>query len=146
MKVHDAVSVTGRQDTPWDCGDPVRTPAQARRLVRRALGVPGPATLPGPGADPLLDDLLLVVSELVTNAQRHAGGVTGFALDVGPDGATVGVSDASRQAPRCVPGGGLRTGGFGWPIVLRLCREVTVDVRPDGKTVTAVVPVTDRRG
>ncbi|MFI8823707.1 ATP-binding protein [Streptomyces sp. NPDC053431] len=111
----------------------VRTSAQARRSIRRALE---------PGATAAqVDDVLLVASELVTNAQRHAGGVTGFGLAVGRDSVTVSVSDSSRRTPRYTLPRDLRPGGFGWPIVLHLCREVTVDVRPEGKTVRAVVPV-----
>ncbi|MEV5972145.1 ATP-binding protein [Streptomyces sp. NPDC051921] len=113
----------------------VRTSAQARRSVRRAL-TSGTAAVSAQ-----VDDVLLVASELVTNAQRHAGGVTGFALAVGRDSVTVSVSDSSPRTPRYTLSPDLRPGGFGWPIVLHLCREVTVDVGPGGKTVRAVVAV-----
>ncbi|MCX5231646.1 ATP-binding protein [Streptomyces sp. NPDC006553] len=114
---------------------PVRTPADARQLVRHAL-----ATL-GPLRPAQVEDLLLVTSELVTNAHRHAGGVTGFGIGVGRDQVTVSVSDASGEAPLYERHDGLRLGGYGWPIVLRLCREVTVDAGPDGKTIHAAVAV-----
>ncbi|CAM5278989.1 hypothetical protein [Streptomyces narbonensis] len=39
---------------------------------------------------------------------------------------------------------GLRPSGYGWPIVLRLCRDVTVDAGPEGKTVHATMAL-DRR-
>ncbi|MFH9725266.1 ATP-binding protein [Streptomyces sp. NPDC017254] len=117
-----------------NCGSSaVRTPADARQLVRRTLA----------GLAPLrpaqVDDLLLVTSELVTNAYRHGGGVTGFGIGVGRDRVTVSVSDSSEESPLYELREELRTGGFGWPIVLRLCREVTVDTRPDGKTIHAAV-------
>ncbi|MFF5922425.1 ATP-binding protein [Streptomyces flavochromogenes] len=114
---------------------PVRTPAEARQLVRHALAALGPL----PPAK--VEDLLLVTSELVTNAHRHAGGVTGFGIGVGRDRVTVSVSDASGKAPAHERREGLRLGGYGWPIVLRLCREVTVDAGPDGKTIHAAVTV-----
>lgn len=112
---------------------PVRTPAEARRIVRHALAALGPL----PPAQ--VDDLLLVTSELVTNAHRHGGGVTGFGLKVGRDRVTVSVSDASGNSPVYELRQELRPGGFGWPIVLRLCREVTVDTHPGGKTIHAAV-------
>ncbi|MFI1658629.1 ATP-binding protein [Streptomyces sp. NPDC020472] len=114
---------------------PLLTPAQARRLVRRTLAALGPLR------DSQVDDLLLVTSELVTNAHRHGGGLTSFGIAVGDDRVTVSVADASGEPPRHEPREGLRPGGFGWPIVLRLCREVSVDTRPDGKTVHAAVTV-----
>ncbi|WP_051844560.1 ATP-binding protein [Streptomyces globisporus] len=114
---------------------PLLTPAQARRLVSRTLADLGPLR------DSQVDDLLLVTSELVTNAHRHGGGLTSFGIAVGGDRVTVSVADASVEPPRHEPREGLRPGGFGWPIVLRLCREVSVDARPDGKTVHAAVTV-----
>ncbi|MFJ5073322.1 ATP-binding protein [Streptomyces sp. NPDC088553] len=117
------------------CAPPVRSPADARQLVRHALAALGPL----PTAQ--VEDLLLVTSELVTNAHRHAGGVTGFGIGVGRDRVTVSVSDASGEPPLYERQGDLRPGGYGWPIVLRLCREVTVDAGPDGKTIHAAVTV-----
>ena len=112
---------------------PVRTPAQARQLVRRTLAALGPLR------PSQVEDLLLVTSELVTNAHRHGGGVTGFGIGIGRDRVTVSVSDASEESPLYELREELRPGGFGWPIVLRLCREVTVDKGPDGKTIHAAV-------
>ncbi|MFJ5137910.1 ATP-binding protein [Streptomyces sp. NPDC088707] len=120
----------------WDAGaPPVRTPADARQLVRHTLAALGPL----PPAQ--VEDLLLVTSELVTNAHRHAGGVTGFGIGVGRDRVTVSVSDGSGEAPLYERREELRPGGYGWPIVLRLCREVTVDAGPHGKTIHAAVTV-----
>ncbi|MET9952539.1 ATP-binding protein [Streptomyces sp. NPDC006339] len=112
----------------------VRTSAQARRAVRRALA----SCLPRRPSQ--VDDLMLVASELVTNAQRHAGGVTAFAIGLGRDSVTISVGDASPRTPQYTFHQELRPGGFGWPIVLHLCRQVLLDVRSDGKTVHAVVP------
>ncbi|MBP2580116.1 anti-sigma regulatory factor (Ser/Thr protein kinase) [Streptomyces sp. PvR006] len=114
---------------------PVRTPADARQLVRHTLAALGPLR------PAQVEDLLLVTSELVTNAHRHAGGVTGFGIGVEHDRVTVSVSDASGQTPLYERPADLRPGGYGWPIVLRLCHEVTVDAGPDGKTIHAAVAV-----
>ncbi|MGW8764904.1 ATP-binding protein [Streptomyces sp. NPDC055815] len=130
MDAAGARAAAGRAGT-----SPLVTPAQARQLVRHTL------TALGPLRASQVDDLLLVTSELVTNAHRHGGGVTSFGIAVGSDRVTVSVADASEEPPRHELRGGLRPGGFGWPIVLRLCREVTVDTRPDGKTVHAAVMV-----
>ncbi|MFB7588874.1 ATP-binding protein [Streptomyces sp. NPDC056169] len=121
----------GARNAGWP---PVRTtPAEARQLVRRML------TGLGPLRPSQVEDLLLVTSELVTNAHRHGGGVTGFGIGIGRDRVTVSVSDASTESPLYELREELRPGGFGWPIVLRLCCEVTVDTGPDGKTIHAAV-------
>ncbi|WP_435971882.1 ATP-binding protein [Streptomyces sp. Qhu_M48] len=112
---------------------PVRTPAQARQAVRHTLAGLGPLH------PAQIEDLLLVTSELVTNAHRHAGGVTGFGLGIERDRVTVSVSDASTASPLYELHDELRPGGFGWPIVLRLCREVSVDTQAEGKTIHAAV-------
>ncbi|MEU6944579.1 MULTISPECIES: ATP-binding protein [unclassified Streptomyces] len=113
----------------------VRTSTQARDVTRRRLaGI-------RPSDESQVDDLLLVVSELVTNAERHGGGLIDFRLDVTRDTATVSVSDASEDAPLYRRHEPLVPGGFGWPIVLHLCREVAVTVRRGGKTIHAVVPL-----
>ncbi|MFE1551651.1 ATP-binding protein [Streptomyces sp. NPDC058718] len=112
---------------------PVRTPAQARQLVSHTLAVLGPLR------PSQVEDLLLVTSELVTNAYRHGGGITCFGIGIGRDRVTVSVSDASEESPLYELREELRPGGFGWPIVLRLCCEVTVDTSPDGKTIHAAV-------
>ncbi|MEV4948883.1 ATP-binding protein [Streptomyces sp. NPDC053755] len=113
----------------------VRTSADARETTRRRLARIRPVNRSQ------VDDLLLVVSELVANAERHAGGPTGFRLDLARDSATVSVTDASGTLPENRRGAALTPGGYGWPIVERLCREVTVSVHEGGKTIRAVVPL-----
>ncbi|MFI9169684.1 ATP-binding protein [Streptomyces lincolnensis] len=87
------------------------------------------------------DAVLLVVSELVTNAVRHAGGVTRFHLAAGPGTVTVSVDDASPTAPQPQRLDALRPGGFGWHLVQELSADVRVRLRPGGKTVSAVLPL-----
>ncbi|MFJ8470198.1 ATP-binding protein [Streptomyces swartbergensis] len=84
--------------------------------------------------------MLLVVSELFTNAVQHAGGVTGFRLEAGPGRVTVQVEDASTISPRPLSLDATRPGGFGWHLVQQLAMEARVAVHAAGKTVTAVVP------
>lgn len=89
-------------------------------------------------------DLLLVVSELVTNAIRHGDGLAGFEARPTEEGLWIAVHDHSARVPRAAyafptthPGG-----GYGWPLVARLTRDVAVDVRPQGgKTISALVPL-----
>lgn len=81
------------------------------------------------------DDVLLVVSELVTNAVRHAPGPLGLELGLVPGGIEIAVRDTSSRPPRSrTPD---LTGGRGWPIVQTLARRVRVVPRHDGKTVHA---------
>jgi anti-sigma regulatory factor (Ser/Thr protein kinase) len=81
------------------------------------------------------DDVLLVVSELVTNAVRHAPGPLILELSLLSGGIGIGVRDSSPSLPRLrAPD---RTGGRGWPIVESLARQVRVVPRGDGKTVHA---------
>ncbi|MEW1691328.1 ATP-binding protein [Streptomyces sp. NPDC091265] len=91
-----------------------------------------------------LADVLLVTSELVTNAIRHGGGLTGFAAALTDDGLLLDVADASTQLPVVTDpadrGRGL-VGGFGWPLICRLARHVAVTPRPDGKQITALLPL-----
>ncbi|MDX3327376.1 MULTISPECIES: ATP-binding protein [Streptomyces] len=88
------------------------------------------------------DTVLLVVSELVTNALRHGDGTCTLDLTAHPDTIEVAVHDDSPQAPRMrTPDLNGRTGGFGWPMVNRLARTTSVTPRPSGgKTVRALLP------
>ncbi|MBJ3808967.1 ATP-binding protein [Streptomyces flavofungini] len=84
--------------------------------------------------------VLLVVSELVTNALRHARGVTGLRLSHHPRGLTVSVHDAGDRPPRPRPLEPDRPGGFGLHLVRGLTEGVEVEWRAGGKNVWATVP------
>lgn len=92
-------------------------------------------------------DLLLVVSELVTNAIRHGDGLAGFEATPGPQGIRLAVHDHSDVVPGVAYGSGaLPVGhhgnGYGWPLILRLARDITIRHRPQGgKTVSVLVPL-----
>ncbi|MFD3538484.1 ATP-binding protein [Streptomyces sp. NPDC058662] len=81
------------------------------------------------------DDVLLVVSELVTNAVRHAPGPAVLELGLLPRGVGITVRDTSPRLPYSRPPD--RTGGRGWSIVQSLARLVRVVPRRDGKSVHA---------
>ncbi|MFD9367958.1 ATP-binding protein [Streptomyces sp. NPDC060020] len=103
---------------------------EARVLVAGLLA-PAPGGF-GPG-DAVIADALLVTSELVTNAFRHGGGLTGFAAETDGRTLTISVSDASSEAPRTAADhGALSEGGFGWELIHLLARRVSVDRLPGG--------------
>ncbi|MCX4682036.1 ATP-binding protein [Streptomyces sp. NBC_01433] len=88
------------------------------------------------------DTVVLVVSELVTNALRHGGGTCTLNLTAHPDSIEVAVHDSSPHAPRMrTPDRTGGTGGFGWHMVNHLARTTTVTRQPvGGKTVSALLP------
>lgn len=116
---------------------PPQTGDQAREITRGFLR----AVRPGAAAADV-DAVLLGVSELVTNAVRHAGGVTDFLLEPRRGGIVVAVSDASVRRPRKVEINPAVPGGFGWLLVRELASEVIVTLSPGrGKTVRAAFPL-----
>jgi len=116
---------------------PPQSGERARELTRGFLRAEKP------GADAAdVDAVLLGVSELVTNAVRHAGGVTDFHLESEREGVAVEVSDASVRRPRTVEINPSVPGGFGWMLVRELASEVTIALHPGrGKTIRAAFPV-----
>ncbi|MFF7339832.1 ATP-binding protein [Streptomyces sp. NPDC008163] len=94
----------------------------------------------------VVDDTLLVTSELVTNAIRHGGRLTAFETEITGDGLRITVGDASSESPAELPAKeprvraeAPRIGGYGWPLVRLLARRVSVGVDPDGKRITVVM-------
>ncbi|MEW1612475.1 MULTISPECIES: ATP-binding protein [unclassified Streptomyces] len=119
-----------------------RTAAEARDRVETLLdkGIPGRENEPLDTI--LLADVLLVTSELVTNAIRHGGGLTAFDARLSTDGLTLCVDDASLLPPvvtRPADRGRDGTGGFGWPLIRCLAKHVAVTQRPGGKRITAFI-------
>ncbi|MFD3550125.1 ATP-binding protein [Streptomyces sp. NPDC058655] len=119
-----------------------RTAAQARSYVR-GLVESGPV-LGSAEREAFLADVLLVVSELVTNALRHGGGITEFEAEVGAEGLRLTIGDARSEFPTVRPreaGAGV-VGGYGWPLVARLSQHVTVTPVPaGGKRIEVLVPL-----
>ncbi|WP_306327437.1 ATP-binding protein [Streptomyces venezuelae] len=140
--------MTTAHRTPHTSRHPApRDAAEARARVARALerAALGPGTPPSTTA---VGDALLVTSELVTNALRHAGGLTGFGVDVDGTAVTISVADPSAELPHLTDvrrrerAFGAAEGGFGWPLVRRLAEEVRVFLPPEGgKTIEVRLPL-----
>ncbi|MEU6526946.1 ATP-binding protein [Streptomyces sp. NPDC046924] len=82
---------------------------------------------------------LLVVSELVTNADRHSGGPYILELEGTDEAITVAVYDSSGTLPRVFPRDPRRVGCHGLEIVRALARDLFVERVPVGKRVGAVL-------
>ncbi|MFR9793027.1 ATP-binding protein [Streptomyces sp. MB22_4] len=86
------------------------------------------------GAD---GELLLLVSELVTNADRHSSGPYILELEGTDAFVTVSVCDSSTALPHRFPKNPQRVGRHGLEIVHALAAEVAVERVPVGKRVIA---------
>ncbi|MFE8955181.1 ATP-binding protein [Streptomyces althioticus] len=86
--------------------------------------------------------VLLVVSELVTNADRHSTGPYILELEGTDTTLTVAVYDSNGTLPRVFPRDPQRIGRHGLEIVRALAREVGVERVPVGKRVRAVIDLT----
>ncbi|MGW7313716.1 ATP-binding protein [Streptomyces sp. NPDC054854] len=116
---------------------------QARDHVRSLIEASG-ITGDGAAAEDTLTDALLVTSELVTNAIRHGGGIVDFSASVAPDGLRLAITDANTDNPVTLPRppGTVGAGGFGWPLIRRLTRSVTIRPTPQGgKRIEVVMPL-----
>lgn len=130
-------------DDPLDRG--VRTlgswelPAAAHvpALLRRELvSLFGKWQLP----EDTLDAVLLVATELVTNAVDHARPPIRVRLAVTPAGIRLEVGDGSRDAPRLRPINPSAVRGRGLQMVNRMCARWSWAVGKVGKVVWAEVP------
>lgn len=116
--------------------------AEARSFAARFLGrlrTEWCATIDAPAED----KVLLVVSELVTNADRHSNGPYILDLEGTDDAVTVCVYDSSSALPRRYPKDPERVGRHGLEIVHALAAEVGVERVPVGKRVRALLRLTD---
>jgi anti-sigma regulatory factor (Ser/Thr protein kinase) len=109
--------------------------AAARRLVEAFVADCDPP------ADPLVvRDALLAVSELVTNAVRHAPGPCTLSLCDDGRRLTIAVSDTSPRMPRerdvDVREG---VGGLGLRLLQALCERVETQIEAPGKTVSVTL-------
>ncbi|WP_411116750.1 ATP-binding protein [Streptomyces sp. 058-1L] len=123
-------------------GDSAAGVSQARQAARAFTDRLTPASRPD-----MADALVLVVSELVTNALRHGGGSFSVRLTAHPDAVEVAVDDVSPRMPRLrAPDLTDDGGGFGWPMINRLARTTAITRRrAGGKTVTAFLPRSQHR-
>ncbi|MEU1091029.1 ATP-binding protein [Streptomyces sp. NPDC005892] len=86
-------------------------------------------------------DALLVVSELVTNAVRHAPGPCSLALDLDEGLLKIAVSDTSKRSPQAQAFEPRRIGQHGLEIVVALCDRVDSVSTARGKIVCAQIMV-----
>ncbi|MFF4957696.1 ATP-binding protein [Streptomyces sp. NPDC001222] len=100
-----------------------------------------------PPAEQAVTDLLLVTSELVSNAIRHGGGVVAFEATPARDGIRLTVHDRSPDIPTVAFGSGALPvghdgGGYGWPLIIKLAYDIVIEPCADGgKAVSVVVPL-----
>ncbi|MFJ7773154.1 ATP-binding protein [Streptomyces sp. NPDC097107] len=95
-----------------------------------------------------VDDVLLTVSELVTNAHVHARSHAQLVMTWDGQCLHVAVHDASRELPTPRPPSGQRLGGRGMFLVDVLADSWEARPCPDGKTVIACFrpPAEDEAG
>lgn len=89
-----------------------------------------------------LDEALLVVSELVTNAVRHAGSPLTLHLLARPDHLRVEVEDQAPGLPRMRQSASTDFGGRGLALVEAVSRQWGSSPCPTGKVVWATLALT----
>jgi len=102
----------------------------ARRFVRACLGERHPG----------LEDALLVISELASNAVHHAGSAFAVQVSLVGNSFRIGVRDPSSVVPRLLPMTVNAESGRGIATVAALSTRWGIDTHPSGKTVWAEVP------
>ncbi|MEU8794155.1 ATP-binding protein [Streptomyces sp. NPDC048643] len=124
----------------------VTSAATARRHVQTVLREHRGAPAGGVNQEAVID-LLLVVSELVTNAIRHGDGLAGFEAALTDGGVRLEVRDRSDVVPIHAYGTGevpqhRQPNGYGWPLIIRLSRDITIEPCPGGgKSIRVFVPL-----
>lgn len=116
-----------------DTGDWI---GSARDFVAEFLTA-GPAADGDPANQERIDLARLVVSELVTNAVRHAPGPCQVLLERFEDALDISVADRLDAAPVPRPRDPERIGQHGLEIVLAICESVSVEPYGAGKRVRA---------
>ncbi|MER5888620.1 ATP-binding protein [Streptomyces sp. NPDC001941] len=121
-----------RYGTAWGADHP--PVGESRDAVRALLARAGRLPDHRPS-----QDAQLVVSELVTNAHRHAPGPGALEIEVDTHGAelVIRVRDGSARLPQRQQPDPSRVGGHGLHLVSRLCTSLRTTVVEDGKVVEA---------
>ena len=117
---------SNRLGAEWTLPAQDESVGEARRLVAGLLGAVAPDRL---------DTVLLLTSELVTNALRHGSGPVTLHLTGGPHGLQVEVDDDGPGQPVLLDQDPLTPGGQGLHLVEALSARWGVDRHALGKTV-----------
>jgi anti-sigma regulatory factor (Ser/Thr protein kinase) len=97
------------------------------------------------GADPnALDEAVLMVSELATNAVVHTSSPFTIGIDRSDHEARISVTDQGVGTPRLRHAASTDTDGRGLGIVAAIATAWGVDLHPDSKTVWFTVPIRAR--
>ncbi|MDH6605623.1 signal transduction histidine kinase [Streptomyces sp. SAI-208] len=96
-----------------------------------------------PISPPIVGMVQLIVSELVTNALKHAPGPVLMELRVTGAGLEIVVGDSSPTLPSAQPADPGRVGRHGLEIVRAIAQDVVVQRLALGKRVTARIALTD---
>ncbi len=122
-------SPAGREVSAQFAAEP-SAPRAARRFVAAELRRSG-------HRESLVDDAQLVISELATNAVRHAGSPFSVTTRVEESGVRLSVHDASQVEPTLRKDGPNVPSGRGVRLVAALSVDWGVELSADGKTVWA---------
>lgn len=114
--IHDEQTLTADQ----------RAPSTARKSVREVCATCFPH---------LVDDAVLLVSEVVTNAVKHGQAPVHLCIECGPAGILIEVEDANPELPRARRDDRRRHSGRGLVLVQRLATEWGVRLTGRGKQV-----------
>jgi anti-sigma regulatory factor (Ser/Thr protein kinase) len=121
----------------WACAYPGGPDdiARAREFARSFVGA---LTT---GVDPAFErDVILAVSELVTNAVRHAPGPLRLVLTAHTGAILIEVSDTSRALPAARPSSRAGQGGYGLRMLAAMSGELSAQADERGKTVGLRLP------
>ena len=109
--------------------------ARGREFTHHALTRLGWLPTNDPTAQTLADDIVLLVSELVTNARRHATAPFRLHLHPTPRGLRIETTDASTTHPTLRPDQPAVPGGFGMRLINTLTDTWGITTHPNGKTI-----------
>ncbi|WP_240801901.1 ATP-binding protein [Streptomyces sp. A1136] len=99
-----------------------------------------------PVSERVTDTVELVVSELVTNARKHAPGPYVLGLEACDGAVEVSVWDSQPTLPTIQAPDPHRIGRHGLEIVTTLCRSFEIHREPVGKRIKAAVALSDDWG
>ncbi|WP_333769222.1 ATP-binding protein [Streptomyces sp. IBSBF 2435] len=143
---HEQPPAPGAYEGVWRFTAPTVDPSVplVRHGVRTLV-----ADLAVPVHDDILHGLLVIVSELVTNAVKHAAVLSpelGVEVAVGPDWIRVAVEDQHPYRPKVLETDHARTGGRGLLLVYAIATEAggscgIVQTATGGKMIWAALPL-----